>query len=101
MRKGTWCVGNVDLPDCEYRIDTSNPDWSGYTQQETVLFDMTKQPLTCNQLIQLVDGEFEVRALYQPYVSFTSKNVIVVSTKAPEEIYERGVELYQHYNVVK
>lgn len=104
MTKGIWYFGSTGVgkshlafdgftPETHYVYPNDNGWWDGYTQQDTVIFNDFRGEITYNFLLQLVDKwPLTVKRRCREPMPFTSKLVIITSSLAPEDLFNRRNE---------
>lgn len=77
-------------PETHYNWTNDRGWWDGYAQQETVIMNDFRGEIEYAKMLKLIDKfpETVIRRGKEP-INFTSKRIIVTSSKPPEEIYRR------------
>lgn len=120
MTKGIWYWGKTGAGKSHKAFENYHPDthfikdlnvnwWDNYEQQDTVIINEFRGEIKFSELLDLVDKwPKNVPIRNSPSVPFTSKTVIITSSKPPEEIYstvcsdnERLDQLERRFEIVK
>ena len=120
MTAGVWYWGKTGTgksteafknyhPDTHFIKDLNVPWWNNYEQQDTVIINEFRGEIKFSELLDLVDKwPKNVPIRNNPSIPFTSKLVIITSSKPPEDIYnkvcddqERLDQLLRRFEVVK
>lgn len=80
-------------PDTHYVLPNDNGWWDAYTQQDTVIINDFRGWIPYDRLLQLIDQWPEtVNRRGREPMPFISKNIIITSSLAPEEVYCHRME---------
>ena len=101
---GTWYFGSTGVgksdaalrdydPAIHYLFKNDNGWWDGYAQQPTVIFNDFRGELCYQDMLALCDKwTASVKRRGREPMPFTSTNIIVTSSQAPEDVYWRTDE---------
>lgn len=120
MTKGIWYWGKTGTGKSHTAFENYHPKthfikdlnvqwWDNYEQQDTVIINEFRGEIKFSEMLDLVDKwPKNVPVRNSPSVPFTSKLVIVTSSKPPEEIYsgvctdtERLDQLERRFEIIK
>lgn len=111
MTRGLWLHGKTGVGKSKlaFTYDENAYTWvngckfqCGYKQQETVIINEFRGEMTLAELLNMVDrNTFMVERKGKEAIPFTSKLVIITSSKSPREVYQHAFSVSESYEQIK